>query len=114
MTDSRLDAWYTDIGTRIQARREAQQLQRQELADAAGLSRMSIANIEAGRQRPPLHRVALIAAALDCDVTDLLPAWDPPGAGEARPRPQLRDSGWVDDVLTGSAEEIQRMRAGTR
>ncbi|MEX2983963.1 helix-turn-helix domain-containing protein [Streptomyces sp. C36] len=39
----------------------------------AGLSRGSITNIESGTQTPPLYRLALIAAAVNVDPSDLLP-----------------------------------------
>ncbi|MFF7655733.1 helix-turn-helix transcriptional regulator [Streptomyces sp. NPDC007983] len=46
----------------------------------AGLSRGSIANIEAGTQAPPLYRLVLIAAALGVQPEDLLPPLRPDGA----------------------------------
>jgi transcriptional regulator with XRE-family HTH domain len=45
----------------------------QQLADQAGLTRSSIANVEAGRQRVPLHVLAAIALALKVEPQDLLP-----------------------------------------
>ncbi|MEW2297670.1 helix-turn-helix transcriptional regulator [Streptomyces sp. NPDC006743] len=39
----------------------------------AGLSRGSITNIESGSQTPPLYRLALIAAAVNVELSDLLP-----------------------------------------
>lgn len=41
-----------------------------------GLTRGSVANIELGTQRPPLHMVWAIAQALDIDPTTLLPGPD--------------------------------------
>jgi transcriptional regulator with XRE-family HTH domain len=45
-----------------------------QLADTIGLTRSSIANLEAGRQRPPVHVTLLIAQALDVPVDVLLPS----------------------------------------
>lgn len=45
-----------------------------ELARAVGISRASLANIERGEQRVYIHHLVAIAAALDLDVTDLLPS----------------------------------------
>ncbi|MFE9930867.1 helix-turn-helix transcriptional regulator [Streptomyces sp. NPDC005533] len=47
------------------------------LGRQAGLSRGSIANIEAGTQAPPLYRLALIAAALNLQPAELLPPLRP-------------------------------------
>ncbi|MFD6988098.1 helix-turn-helix domain-containing protein [Streptomyces sp. NPDC059943] len=47
------------------------------LGHQAGLSRGSIANIEAGTQAPPLYRLALIAVALNIQPAELLPPLRP-------------------------------------
>lgn len=44
------------------------------LAGQVGLLRTSITNIEAGRQKAPLHVLYALCDALDVEVTDLLPA----------------------------------------
>ena len=44
-----------------------------EIAQAIGLTRASIANIETGRQRIPLHHLYSLARALKVDVYALLP-----------------------------------------
>lgn len=43
------------------------------VASLVGLSRVSIANIEAGRQSVSLDRVPAYAKALRCRIADLLP-----------------------------------------
>ena len=55
-------------GQRITALRMAQGLTQQRLADAVGLARSSIANIEGGRQDSPLRVMVAIAAALGTTV----------------------------------------------
>ncbi len=117
MTVRDLDAWYADLGRRMKGMRRAAGLRQQDVADATGVSRMTIANVEAGRQRPPLHRLLRVAALTGCQVTDLLPSWDPPAGAEDEDEPatvRLTHSQWVDDVLANNADEIQRMRAGRR
>lgn len=57
----------------------------QQLADAAGLTRPSIVNIERGRQKVMLHSLYSMAAALRVPVSDLLPP-----IGEASVEEQLR------------------------
>lgn len=107
-----LDAWYADLGQRMKARRVLARLRQQDVAAAIGVSRMSVANFEAGRQRPPVHRLLRAAQVIGCPVTDLLPSWDPPGGADEPPTVRRAYGGWVDAMLAASAGEIQRMRAG--
>ena len=44
-----------------------------QLADAVGVLRTSIANIEAGRQKPPLHLLYKLCIELGVEVVDILP-----------------------------------------
>lgn len=44
-----------------------------QLADVAGVLRTTIANIESGRQRVPLHVLYKLATSLDVEARDLLP-----------------------------------------
>lgn len=76
-----LDHFYADLGTRIAARRRALRLTQAELAARIGLTRTSIANIEAGRQRTLAHQLGGIANALDLGLSALLP--DLSGASSA-------------------------------
>lgn len=55
-----------------QRRMEARMSQR-DVADALGLSRASIANIERGRQSVSLHMVYLIADVLERELAEMLP-----------------------------------------
>lgn len=59
-------------GAAIQAARLAAGLTQQQLADIAGLTRSSLANIEAGRQRTPSTKLATIAATLGTTTSQLL------------------------------------------
>lgn len=65
--------FYLDFGRRVRAARVTSGLTQQGLADALGLTRSSVANIEAGRQRVLLHVPAAIAAATRTALTELLP-----------------------------------------
>lgn len=66
---------YILFGKRVAEARDQAKLTQQGLADKVGLSRASVANIEAGRQRIVLHQALEITHALDLrSVTDLLPA----------------------------------------
>jgi len=65
---------YSRFGQRVRQHRERLNLNQAEVARAVGLSRASIANIETGRQRTPIHHLYRLARALRVDVHALLPA----------------------------------------
>lgn len=67
-------ALYCEIGGRIRAERGALGFSQVELAKEVGLTRTSIINIEAGRQRLPLCTLYSIANALGISVFCLLPS----------------------------------------
>ena len=59
------------LGVRIRERRRELGLTQESLAERAGLSRPSIANVEAGRQNMGLRQLVSLAGALDVDVAAL-------------------------------------------
>lgn len=63
-TPDELEPCYLRLGGRIVMRRKLLGMTQDTLAEAVGLDRSSIANLEAGRQRVPLHKVEMIAYAL--------------------------------------------------
>ncbi len=67
-----IQAVYRCLGGRIQLIRETLGMSQQELAKRVGYTRVSIVNIEAGRQRLPLHQVEEIAKALSSTPKNLL------------------------------------------
>lgn len=64
---------YIELGANIRAARERAKLDQATLADAVGLVRTSITNIERGRQRPQLHVIYAIADVLKVSISDILP-----------------------------------------
>lgn len=64
-------ATLTSFGANVKRAREAKSWTQDDLAGLIGLTRSSVANIEAGRQDTPLSRAAIIAAALDSSLGDL-------------------------------------------
>lgn len=73
VTPEETDRFYVDFGRRVRAARASGELTQQALADALGLTRSSVANIEAGRQRALLHITAAIASATGVAASELLP-----------------------------------------
>ena len=70
------DRLYELIGERIAVARGHLELSQAKLALAVNVSRVSIVNIESGRQRPPVHVLWKIAAALKCEMVDFIPHRD--------------------------------------
>lgn len=66
-------ALYRVVGSRVRAARERAGVSQAALAGTLGMTRTSIVNIEAGRQRPPLHVIWAIADALRTEIALLLP-----------------------------------------
>lgn len=67
---------YWEVGYRVRVVRDTAGLTQQELATRAGLSRVSIANLEGGRQRSPLTVLYRIAHALGTKPARFLPTLD--------------------------------------
>jgi transcriptional regulator with XRE-family HTH domain len=76
---------YATIGQRITQARKAQGITQGDLAAAAGLTRPSITNIEAGVQRTPLHVQLAIAQALGVPFMALIGEEEMPELAPALP-----------------------------
>jgi transcriptional regulator with XRE-family HTH domain len=68
-----IDGLYLEIGKRIKIERSALGFSQQDLAQEIGMLRTSVVNIEAGRQRLPIHVLYAVADALGIPVYQLLP-----------------------------------------
>jgi len=64
---------YQQVGKRVRAARMKANVTQAQLAQAVEMTRSSIANLEAGRQRIPLHLLVWIAEVLNARPGDLLP-----------------------------------------
>ena len=72
-TEAQVMAFYVSLGGRVKRGRNQANLSQADLAQRLGLTRTSIANLEAGRQRPSAHHAAMIANILQVPIQDLLP-----------------------------------------
>ena len=95
------DAFYVDLGRRIRDERKQKKISQDELAASCGLTRASIANIEAGRQRLAAHRLCEIATALDTEPAQLLPP-------SSAPLPATDWTAVVDDAALRKLPEQER------
>ena len=67
------DELYAEVGRKLRQTRETQGLSQDKLAKQLGISRASVVNIEAGRQRAPLHLLWQFSEALGTDLSLLIP-----------------------------------------
>ena len=72
-SDEAVDQLYEAIGDRIRAARARSRMTQIELAQRVGLTRSSIANVEAGRQRAMIHALLQIADVLGVSLGELVP-----------------------------------------
>ncbi len=71
------DSYYAEIGQLIKGKREKARKSQEQLAKYLGFeSRISIANIETGRQKIHVHTLAEIASYLKVPIEELLPPLD--------------------------------------
>ena len=67
---------YGTIGGKIRQQRSKLGVTQGQLAKEVGVLRTSITNIEAGRQKVPLHLLYKICATLEIEVIEILPTND--------------------------------------
>lgn len=73
-SESEIDAFYLEIGERVRGARLENNRSQRSLAEGVRMSRASIGNIEAGRQRIQVHTLATIGHELGCSLHRLLPS----------------------------------------
>lgn len=67
------DELYAEVGRKLRQARVTQGLSQEKLAQQLGISRASVVNVEAGRQRAPLHLLWQFSGALGTDLSLLIP-----------------------------------------
>ena len=66
------DQSLASLGNVVRARRKAQKLSQEALADASGIDRSHMGKIERGERNVTFLNIARIATALGCKPSDLL------------------------------------------
>lgn len=85
---------YQHVGGELRRLRLKANLKQEELAIRIGVSRASIANVEAGKQAIPLHLLVAIARTLETNLDALLPT------AKAKIRPRKMPSEAPEVVLS--------------
>ena len=105
-----VDRLHRSLGERIRGLREDAGDSQGDLADALGLSRTSVVNVEAGRQRPPLATLYRIAKRYHTDVPSLLPPLSDVDETEVEARlieAAVGSEGRARDVLSSFVREVK-------
>lgn len=76
VTDQEKTVFYSKIGENIKAAREKRDMKQHVLAEMLGLSRVSVVNIEKGRQHVTLHALWQIATLLNTNFSDFTEGLD--------------------------------------
>jgi len=67
------EVFYSFVGKTVKTFRDKKDITQEALALLSGVKRSTIANIETGRQKIPLHVLVKICHALEIDLSDLIP-----------------------------------------
>lgn len=104
--------FYRDVGQRVRVARKKSGMTQQFLASKVFLSRVSITNLEMGRQKLMLHTLVDIASELHVAPGDLIPKPQtlPPLAPNQllKHRPQSEQA-WIGPALSSFLPEIKAL-----
>jgi transcriptional regulator with XRE-family HTH domain len=102
---------YQMVGERVKRARKAAGLSQAKLAKKLGMSRTSVVNIEAGRQRPPLHVLWNIAEHVRTEPALLVPRLD---EYEAIGKPVKLDADTIEQIERAASGDPATRRDLTR
>lgn len=110
------DDLYRELGRKIRQVRErrSKKLSQGALAQRLGISRVSMVNIEAGRQHAPLHLLWQIADALGTDLTVLIPNRDELLAASNKSELEQAMMKQIEDFAKGNPDRIKSLAAFAR
>jgi transcriptional regulator with XRE-family HTH domain len=102
---------YRLLGEKVRAARlrAAPPLSQDKLAKRLGVSRASVVNIEAGRQRPPLHVLWQIAEALNTELALLIPRQSEYQAGAEPVRLDAQVVNQIEKAASGDAATRRKL-----
>jgi transcriptional regulator with XRE-family HTH domain len=96
-----VDLLYEMIGDRVKRARQSAGVSQAKLAKKLGMSRTSVVNIEAGRQRAPLHVLWQIGEILGTEPILLVPRLD-----------EYHENGEAMNLDPATIEKIERAASG--
>lgn len=105
MPDDEIRAFYSQVGRRVQRLREDRRLTQEHLAARLQLTRASIANLEAGRQRISAYHLVTLAATLGVTIGDLVPVDAPVRQAASLPDTPPEHLDLLQQVLAAAADD---------
>lgn len=98
---------YRELGRKLRQARERKGLSQEKLAGQLGISRASVVNIEAGRQRAPLHLLWQLSEALGTELCLLIPRREEmlPSAQQIALDPDMLKQ--IREIAHGDAQTIE-------
>jgi DNA-binding XRE family transcriptional regulator len=73
LSNEQIDTFYQNVGNLIKSSRKLNDINQETLANYLGISRVSLVNIENGKQRAPLHVLLEISDFLKVPLKELYP-----------------------------------------
>ena len=108
LTDAVIARLCSDLGRRIKATRSRRGLNPRQLGELVGLSRSSIVNLEAGRQRVPVHTIWRLSSALGVPVARLVPELDAEAGDESQAAEAvLRNGAHMNRISAHSQKKLR-------
>ncbi|MGA9240536.1 MAG: helix-turn-helix transcriptional regulator [Silvibacterium sp.] len=106
-----IDELYAEVGRKLRQARVTQGLSQEKLAQQLGISRASVVNVEAGRQRAPLHLLWQFSETLATDLNLLIPR-----RGELSPtaKESALDPAMVKQIREAANNDPDAVKALTR
>lgn len=98
------DQLYSFIGEQLKNHRETQMRKQQDVAEAVGLERTSITNIERGKQKLPIHVLFNICEVLGVNPSEVLPRMG--AVAEEREMEKVSVRGFEGELPRGIAQLI--------
>jgi transcriptional regulator with XRE-family HTH domain len=76
LTNEKVTAFYQDVGNLIRTFRKLKDINQESLAEQLGISRISLVNIENGKQRVPLHVLIEVTNILKIPLKEVIPSFE--------------------------------------
>ena len=107
-----VDEYYVSLGRGLREARTDANLTQAAVASRLGVSRVTVANIEAGRQRLAVHQLVAYADIVDAEIHRLLPPRDVGGSGDLRRRAKAQS--WSEETQAMMARVWTRIDRKTK
>ncbi len=104
MTEKEQEILYQNIGNNIKGARNSISMSQQTFASMLNLSRVSIVNIEKGRQRATIHLLYEISKITEIPISEILPKIET--VEELMPKWQKKLSSQLDEKNGNSIEKV--------